>query len=105
MALHIQTKQESAELGKRLFAGECTFFAGSNALENLPIESLPEIAFAGRSNVGKSSLINALTRQSALARISKTQGRTQQINFFDLSNKLILVDLPGYGYAKASKSN
>ena len=104
MALHIQTKQESAELGKRLFAGECTFFAGSNALENLPIESLPEIAFAGRSNVGKSSLINALTRQSALARISKTPGRTQQINFFDLSNKLILVDLPGYGYAKASKS-
>jgi len=104
MALHIETNEKSVEFGRKVFAGECKFFAGSNALQNLPIESLPEIAFAGRSNVGKSSLINALTQQSALARISKTPGRTQQINFFDLSNKLILVDLPGYGYAKASKS-
>ena len=104
MALHIETNKESVEFGRKVFAGECKFFAGSNALQNLPIESLPEIAFAGRSNVGKSSLINALTQQSTLARISKTPGRTQQINFFDLSNKLILVDLPGYGYAKASKS-
>ncbi len=69
----------------------------------LPDTGLPEIAFAGRSNVGKSSVINALTGQSALARTSNTPGRTQQINFFELEERLMLVDLPGYGYAKAPK--
>ncbi|MGH7113251.1 MAG: ribosome biogenesis GTP-binding protein YihA/YsxC [Stellaceae bacterium] len=69
----------------------------------MPPESLPEIAFAGRSNVGKSSLVNALTGRRVLARISNTPGRTRQINFFDLGAELMLVDLPGYGYAEASK--
>ena len=70
----------------------------------LPPETLPEIAFLGRSNVGKSSLVNALTGRRMLARTSNTPGRTQQINFFDLGGRLMLVDLPGYGYAAASKS-
>ena len=70
----------------------------------LPPESLPEIAFVGRSNVGKSSLVNALTGRRMLARTSNTPGRTRQINFFDLGGRLMLVDLPGYGYAEASKS-
>ena len=70
----------------------------------LPPESLPEIAFIGRSNVGKSSLVNALTGRRTLARTSNTPGRTRQINFFDLGGRLMLVDLPGYGYAAASKT-
>ena len=70
----------------------------------LPPEGLPEIAFAGRSNVGKSSLVNALTGRRMLARTSNTPGRTRQLNFFDLGGRLMLVDLPGYGYAEASKS-
>jgi GTP-binding protein len=77
--------------------------AGATRETDFPPADLPEIAFAGRSNVGKSSLINALTRHSALARTSRTPGRTQQINFFRLGDALMLVDLPGYGYAKASK--
>ena len=72
-------------------------------MAGLPVTALPEIAFAGRSNVGKSSVINALTGHSALARTSNTPGRTQQINFFELEQRLMLVDLPGYGYAKAPK--
>ena len=72
-------------------------------MAGLPVTSLPEIAFAGRSNVGKSSVINALTGQTALARTSNTPGRTQQVNFFELGQQLMLVDLPGYGYAKAPK--
>jgi GTP-binding protein len=86
------------------FAGPCTFVAGSTAPSNLPPLSLSEVAFVGRSNVGKSSLINALTGRNNLARTSQTPGRTQQINFFNLNDELMLVDLPGYGYAKASKS-
>ena len=70
----------------------------------LPSETLPEIAFAGRSNVGKSSLVNALTGRRMLARTSKTPGRTRQLNFFDLGGELMLVDLPGYGYADASRA-
>jgi len=92
------------ETARKLFAGACDFFWGASSEENLPPVSLPEVAFVGRSNVGKSSLINALTGRKALARVSNTPGRTREINFFNLGQKLILVDLPGYGYAKASKT-
>jgi len=100
-----QEKQEAAriEQGRLLFAKECTFVAGAATLAMLPDLPLNEVAFAGRSNVGKSSLINALTNRNTLARTSNTPGRTQQINFFDLGGELYLVDLPGHGYAKASK--
>jgi GTP-binding protein len=92
------------EAGRRLFAREAGFVAGAAEPAGLPPETLPEIAFAGRSNVGKSSLVNALTGRRVLARISNTPGRTRQINFFDLGGALMLVDLPGYGYAEASKA-
>ena len=93
----------SPEAAARFWAGECRFLRGARTVEDLPPISLPEIAFAGRSNVGKSSLVNALTGRRTLARTSVTPGRTQEINFFDLAGHLILVDLPGYGYAKAPK--
>lgn len=89
--------------GRHLFAQPCTFVRGIAGLEQLPDAALPEVAFAGRSNVGKSSLINALTNRGQLARTSNTPGRTQQINFFDLGGRLMLVDLPGYGFAEAPK--
>lgn len=92
------------ETGRLLFAKECRFVAGAAKPAGLPRESLPEIAFIGRSNVGKSSLVNALTGRRMLARTSHTPGRTQQINFFDLGGRLMLVDLPGYGYASVSKA-
>jgi GTP-binding protein len=92
------------EVGRRLFSREANFVAGASTAAALPGDALPEIAFAGRSNVGKSSLLNALTGRRALARTSNTPGRTRQINFFDLDGRLMLVDLPGYGYAEASKS-
>jgi GTP-binding protein len=92
------------EAGRRLFAHEARFIAGASEISGLPRETMPEIAFAGRSNVGKSSLINALTGRRMLARTSHSPGRTRQINFFDLDGRLMLVDLPGYGYAKASKT-
>jgi len=95
---------DDIERGRRLFAAECEFVAGAAALEQIPKMTLPEIAFAGRSNVGKSSLVNALTGRKTLARVSHTPGRTQQINFFDLGHRLMLADLPGYGFAKVSKS-
>lgn len=91
------------ETGRLLFAQECSFVAGVVRVAGLPPDALPEVAFAGRSNVGKSSLINALTNRKTLARTSNTPGRTQQINYFDLGSRLYLVDLPGYGYARASK--
>ena len=91
------------EAGRILFAQNCEFILSAVSDKTLPQSTLNEIAFAGRSNVGKSSLINALTSRKTLARTSNTPGRTQQINFFQLEKKLMLVDLPGYGYAKASK--
>lgn len=90
--------------GERLFRKECLFKIAASNISHFPDPKLPEVAFAGRSNVGKSSLINGLTFRKKLARSSNTPGRTQQINFFDLGNDLTLVDLPGYGYASASKT-
>lgn len=95
---------EALEAARKLFAGECTFMLGVVGMEHLPDADLPEVAFAGRSNVGKSSLLNALTGRKALARTSNTPGRTRELNFFDLGGRLRLVDLPGYGYARASKT-
>jgi GTP-binding protein len=94
---------EAEEAGRLLFAAPCQFIAGATVETAIPAADLPEIAFAGRSNVGKSSLVNALTGQNALARVSRSPGRTRQINFFDLGGRLTLVDLPGYGYAEAPK--
>ena len=99
-----EIEPELLEAGRLLFARDCRFVAGAAAADALPPEGLPEVAFLGRSNVGKSSLVNALTARRMLARTSNTPGRTRQINFFDLGGRLMLVDLPGYGYAEASKS-
>lgn len=95
---------EAVEAGRRLFAQSCDFVAGVVDVGGLPPGRLPEVAFAGRSNVGKSSLINALTGRKTLARTSHTPGRTRQLNFFDLGGRLMLVDMPGYGYAQAPKA-
>ena len=95
---------EALERGRRLFAGECRFTHAAAEASQLPPAGLPEVAFAGRSNVGKSSLVNALTGRNSLARTSNTPGRTQTLIFFDLAGRLGLVDLPGYGYAKVSRS-
>lgn len=92
------------EDARKLFAGPCDFVWGATSAENLPPERLNEIAFVGRSNAGKSSLINALTGRKSMARVSQTPGATRQINFFNLGNRLMLVDLPGYGFAKRSKA-
>ena len=94
---------EQVEAGRLLFAAECRFFYAAQRLDQLPAPGLPEVAFAGRSNVGKSTLVNALTGRKALARASNTPGRTRQLNFFDLGGRLVLVDMPGYGYARAAK--
>jgi len=92
------------EAGRRLFAGEWNFLSAAGSLDSLLQGRALEVAFAGRSNVGKSSLINALTGRRALARTSNTPGRTQQLIFFGGPDRLVLVDLPGYGYAAAAKS-
>lgn len=89
------------ERGRKLFAGEVEFVKGVVAMDGLPPGDRPEFCFAGRSNVGKSSIINAMTGRKALARTSNTPGRTQEINFFDLGGKAWLVDVPGYGFAEA----
>src|SRR5271155_4591473 len=90
--------------GRRLFSGDWDFLSAASSIDSLPRAKGLEIAFAGRSNVGKSSLINALTGRRALARTSNTPGRTQELIFFGGSSRLVLVDLPGYGYAAAAKS-
>ena len=95
---------DALEAGRLLFAKPCGFVAGAARAEQLPPPRLPEVAVAGRSNVGKSSLLNALTGRTALARVSHTPGRTREVNFFDLDGRLMLTDLPGYGYAAASKA-
>jgi GTP-binding protein len=94
---------EAVELARKLFAGPVTFLKSAPQLQFLPDPSVPEIAFAGRSNVGKSSLLNALTGRKSIARASVTPGRTQELNFFDVGEPLVfrLVDMPGYGFAKA----
>jgi GTP-binding protein len=94
---------DALEAGRRLFATECRFVHAAQALDQRLPPGLPEVAFAGRSNVGKSSLLNALTGRRALARVSVTPGRTRQLNFFALGGRLMLVDMPGYGYAQAPK--
>lgn len=88
-----------------IFLKQCEFVMGGADLEALPPTTLPEIAFSGRSNVGKSSIINALTGRKTLVKVSNTPGRTREINFFRLAERLMLVDLPGYGYAKAAKKD
>jgi GTP-binding protein len=95
--------EDQLEAARVLFARPAVFLMGAVAMEGLPAPDLPEVAFAGRSNVGKSSLINALVGQKYLARASNEPGRTREVNFFVLDDKLRLVDLPGYGFARASK--
>lgn len=98
------TTREAEEHGRLLFARPAQFVLGAASIDQLPEANLPEVAFAGRSNVGKSSLINALTGVRGLARTSNTPGRTQELNVFDIGGVLRLIDMPGYGFAKAPKS-
>jgi GTP-binding protein len=100
----VESATDWTEAGRKLFAGPCDFFFAAAKSDGLPPVGPPEVAFAGRSNVGKSSLVNALTGRSGLARASHTPGRTQELIFFDLHGKATLVDMPGYGYAAVAKS-
>ena len=90
---------------EKIFLGEAKFFWGAEKPDDLPPPELPEVAFAGRSNVGKSSLINALLGRKTLVRTSQTPGQTRALNFFDVGGRIALVDMPGYGFAKASKAD
>lgn len=98
-------EDDIAETARKLFSGPISFLKSAPELKFLPAPTVPEIAFAGRSNVGKSSLLNKLTNRNGLARTSNTPGRTQELNFFDVGDPLVLrlVDMPGYGFAKAPK--
>ncbi len=96
--------EDELEQARVLFQRPATFVMGAAKIEQLPDPDLPEVAFAGRSNVGKSSLINGLVGMHKLARASNEPGRTREVNFFDLDGRMRLVDLPGYGFAKASKA-
>ena len=102
--LLMEFSAEELDRGRRLFAQEWDFVRGCASIDGLPASRLPEAAIAGRSNVGKSSLINRMTGRSALARVSKTPGRTRELNFFRAGSSLMLVDLPGYGYARVSRA-
>lgn len=95
---------EDIETARVVFAQPTRFVMGVSAVDQLPAPDLPEVAFAGRSNVGKSSLINALTHRKDLAHASGEPGRTREVNFFDVGGRLVLADLPGYGFAKAAKT-
>jgi GTP-binding protein len=95
----------TVEISSKIFRHEAKFIAGAAEIWQLPKLHLPQIAFIGKSNVGKSSLINAVCRRKSLAKVSNTPGRTRQINFFSIEEKLILVDLPGYGFAKVSEKS
>lgn len=99
----ITVSPRDIEEGNTLFRHEAQFIRGTQQAGDWPRTAFPEVAFVGRSNVGKSSLLNALTKQRALARVSKTPGRTQQFNFFNLGDRLMLVDMPGYGFAAVGK--
>jgi GTP-binding protein len=101
----LKISAEGLEAGRKLFAQECRFLLGVAKEEQLPVPGRPEIGFAGRSNVGKSSLLNAVTGRKSLARVSGTPGATRQLNFFDLGGRAYLVDLPGYGFARAGKQD
>ncbi len=101
----VERSKAQIEAGRLLFARDVDFMLSAVSLETLPPARLPEICFAGRSNVGKSSLINALTNRKGLARASNTPGRTRELNYFNVDERLFVVDLPGYGYAKASKAD
>ncbi|MBX5452427.1 MAG: ribosome biogenesis GTP-binding protein YihA/YsxC [Acidobacteriia bacterium] len=101
---HLSARSAKAIEAEKLFLGPCRFVRAVQTLTDLPEPGVWEVAFAGRSNVGKSSLLNALVNRHGLARTAARPGRTQQLNFFDLGGKLFLVDMPGYGYAKAPKS-
>lgn len=103
--MSVEFTGDQIDAGRRLFGGPSRFLLGVAKLEQLPPSKGIEIAFAGRSNVGKSSLINALTGMTELARASNTPGRTRELNFFNVNEAMTLVDMPGYGYAKASKSD
>ena len=101
--LNIHEDPHYLKKGVDLFKHPVTFVKGCVAVDHLPETDLPEVAFAGRSNVGKSSILNALSNQKNLARTSNTPGRTQEINYFNVSNQIHLVDLPGYGFAEAPR--